>query len=62
MFVGLEGVSPGCQIVDVRDAVLGDRDAPLVPLADGVGVLEMAEELLGRDGPPKVKKPNSICR
>jgi predicted dehydrogenase len=45
-----------------RDAVLGDRDAPLVPLADGVGVLEMAEELLGRDGPPKVKKPNSICR
>lgn len=45
-----------------RDTVLGDSDAAVVPLADGVGVLEMAEELLGRDGPPEVKKPNSICR
>ena len=45
-----------------RDAVLGDPDAAVVLLADGVGVLEMAEELLGRDGPPEVKRPNSICR
>ncbi|MDJ0925026.1 MAG: Gfo/Idh/MocA family oxidoreductase [Acidimicrobiia bacterium] len=43
-----------------RDAVLGDRDATIVPLSDGVGVLEMAEELLGRSGPP-VAQPNSIC-
>ena len=42
-----------------RDAVLGDTDAPVVTLADGVGVLEMAEELLGRkkDQLP----PYSIC-
>ena len=45
-----------------RDAVLGDSNAPVVPLADGVGVLEMAQELLGRNGPPEVTKPNSICR
>lgn len=45
-----------------RDAVLGDSDAPVVSLADGVGVLEMAEELLGREGPPQVRRPNSICR
>ncbi len=45
-----------------RDAVLGDPNAPVVPLADGVGVLEMAEELLGRQGPPQVAEPKYICR
>jgi len=45
-----------------RDAVLGDSDAPVVPLAEGVRVLEMAEELLGREGPPAMKRPNSTCR
>jgi len=42
-----------------RDAVLGDSEAQIVTLADGVGVLEMAEELLGKrrhDNPPY-----SIC-
>ena len=43
-----------------RDAVLGDSEAPVVPLSDGVGVLEMAEELLGRHQPPPM--PNSVCR
>ncbi len=42
-----------------RDAVLGDPDAPVVSLADGVGVLEMAEELLG--GQRKQQPPYSIC-
>ena len=42
-----------------RDAVLGDPDAPVVSLADGVGVLEMAEELLGRRDE---RPPTSICR
>ncbi len=44
-----------------RDYVLGDADAPVVPLSDGVGVLEMAEELLG----PQSRRPHqpySICR
>ncbi len=40
-----------------RDAVLGREDAPVVSLDDGVGVLEMAEELLGR----KQRPPYSIC-
>ena len=42
-----------------RDAVLGDVDAPIVTLSDGVGVLELAEDLLdsGRGRPPM-----SICR
>lgn len=43
-----------------RDAVLGDPDAPVVPLSDGVGVLEMAEELLGKRSPAR-KPPFSIC-
>ncbi len=43
-----------------RDAVLGDENAPVVPLADGVGVLEMAEELLGNPSMAK-KPPFSIC-
>jgi predicted dehydrogenase len=42
-----------------RDAVLGDCDAPVVTLAEGVGVLEMAEELLGRRYQPP---PTSLCR
>jgi len=42
-----------------RDAVRGDADAPVVTLADGVGVLEMAEELLGRKR--QQKPPYSIC-
>ncbi len=42
-----------------RDAVLGDDEAPVVTLADGVGVLEMAEELLG--GHRKEGPPYSIC-
>jgi predicted dehydrogenase len=42
-----------------RDAVLGDPDAPVVTLADGVGVLEMAEELLGTRR--EHKPPYSIC-
>ena len=41
-----------------RAAVLGDVEAPVVTLADGVGVLEMAEELLGKR--PQ-KPPYSIC-
>ncbi len=42
-----------------RDAVLGDSDAPVVTLTDGVGVLEMAEELLGNE---RAKRPPySIC-
>lgn len=41
-----------------RDAVLGDPEAPVVTLEEGVGVLEMAEELLGmRPHQP----PYSIC-
>lgn len=43
-----------------RDAVLGDPEAAVVPLADGVGVLEMAEELLGSKDHPK-RPPYSIC-
>ena len=31
-----------------RDAVLGDASASIVPLSEGVGVLEVAEELLGK--------------
>jgi predicted dehydrogenase len=42
-----------------RDAVLGDADAPIVTLADGVGVLEMAEELLGK--PQTDEPPYSVC-
>jgi predicted dehydrogenase len=42
-----------------RDAVLGDPGAPIVTLADGVGVLEMAEELLGKR--KSDKPPYSIC-
>lgn len=42
-----------------RDAVLGDPDAPIVTLDEGVGVLEMAEELLGRR---QGRLPRSICR
>ncbi len=36
------------ELESFRDAVLGDSNAPVVTLADGVGVLEMAEELLGK--------------
>ena len=43
-----------------RDAVLGDPQAPAVPLSDGVRVLEMAEELLGKRDVP-AKPPFSIC-
>lgn len=43
-----------------RDAVLGDSQAPVVTLSEGVGVLEMAEQLLG-ESPPE-KPPYSICR
>jgi UDP-N-acetylglucosamine 3-dehydrogenase len=32
-----------------RDAVRGEEDAPVVPLSDGVGALEMAEQLLRTD-------------
>jgi predicted dehydrogenase len=42
-----------------RDAVLGDSNAPVVTLADGVGVLEMAEELLGKR--QSMHPPYSIC-
>ena len=42
-----------------RDAALGDADAPVVSLADGVGVLEMAEELLGKER--QQRPPYSIC-
>jgi UDP-N-acetylglucosamine 3-dehydrogenase len=42
-----------------RDAVLGDTDAPVVTLADGVGVLEMAEELLGSQRGER--PPYSVC-
>ena len=41
-----------------RDAILGDIDAPTVGLDDGVGVLEMAEELLGKTPRPA---PFSVC-
>jgi len=42
-----------------RDAVLGIDGQPVVTLADGVGVLEMAEELLG---PSRQRRPPySIC-
>ncbi|MCP4304855.1 MAG: Gfo/Idh/MocA family oxidoreductase [bacterium] len=44
-----------------RDFILGDSDAPVVPLSDGVGVLEMAEELLGPESRPP-HPPHSICR
>lgn len=42
-----------------RDAVLGANDPPIVTLADGVGVLEMAEELLGPSR--RRRPPYSIC-
>jgi predicted dehydrogenase len=42
-----------------RDAVLGVDDPPVVTLADGVGVLEMAEELLGPSR--RRRPPYSIC-
>ncbi len=48
-----------CELEAFRDAVLGDPDAPIVSLADGVGVLEMAEELLGRKRGQQ--PPHSIC-
>lgn len=43
-----------------RDAVLGDGNTGVVTLEDGVGVLEMAEELLG----PKHRQepPYSLCQ
>lgn len=43
-----------------RDAVRGDTDAPVVTLEEGVGVLEMAEELLGKT--KTARPPYSICR
>jgi predicted dehydrogenase len=42
-----------------RDAVLGDIDAPVVTLSDGVGVLEMAEALLGKA--KNARPPYSVC-
>ncbi len=41
-----------------RDAVLGDIEAPVVTLVDGVGVLEMAEDLLDSG---RGKPPTSVC-
>ena len=48
------------EIEAFRDAIAGNPDAPVVTLEDGVGVLEMAEELLGANRP--CKAPYSICR
>lgn len=48
------------ELTAFRDAVLGDDDAPVVSLADGVGVLEMAEELLRRCAP--TTSPHFVCR
>lgn len=47
------------ELESFRDAVLGDSKALVVSLADGVGVLEMAEELLGRR--ETHRPPYSIC-